>query len=108
MTKLSFATHDYSTSLEQYQNLLKLAESNALTKNYIEKSITNLLDMISAPSVSNTGAQGYNQFLQRFFQETLAYLEKCQNERLWFKTNVKLAKLFLDSKDYGSFPKVSW
>jgi COP9 signalosome complex subunit 2 len=32
--------------------------------------------------------------LERFYDTTLASLKDSQNERLWFKTNMKLAKLW--------------
>jgi COP9 signalosome complex subunit 2 len=32
--------------------------------------------------------------LEKFYDTTLASLKDSQNERLWFKTNMKLAKLW--------------
>lgn len=31
---------------------------------------------------------------------------QAKNERLWFKTNLKLCKLYLDSKEYGRMTKI--
>ena len=44
--------------------------------------------------------------MERFYQITLTALEEQQNERLWLKTNLKLAKLWLDRKEYGRLNKI--
>jgi hypothetical protein len=37
-------------------------------------------------------------FLEKFYDTTLSALKDSQNERLWFKTNMKLAKLWFDKQ----------
>lgn len=39
-------------------------------------------------------------WLHRFYDKTLAALKSSQNERLWFKTNMKLAKLWFDKHEF--------
>ena len=45
-------------------------------------------------------------FMERFYSITLMALEEQQNERLWLKTNLKLAKLWLDRQEYGQLNKI--
>lgn len=40
------------------------------------------------------------KYMQQFYSHTLQSFQDTNNERLWLKTNIKLAKLFLDKKDY--------
>lgn len=43
--------------------------------------------------------------VEKFYSLTLQSFQSTNNERLWLKTNVKLAKLLLDRKDYASVSK---
>lgn len=43
--------------------------------------------------------------MEKFYSATLDSFQSTNNERLWLKTNIKLAKLFLDRKDYTSVAK---
>jgi COP9 signalosome complex subunit 2 len=43
--------------------------------------------------------------VEQFYSLTLQSFQSTNNERLWLKTNVKLAKLLLDRKDYQSVTK---
>ncbi|CAO3617010.1 unnamed protein product [Cunninghamella blakesleeana] len=45
-------------------------------------------------------------FMEAFYQTTLDSLVETKNERLWVKTNLKLAKLWLDRKEYGKLNKI--
>ena len=36
------------------------------------------------------------ELLQEFYETTLTALQEAKNERLWFKTNLKLGKLWFD------------
>ena len=46
------------------------------------------------------------RFMEQFYSITLKALEESKNERLWTKTNLKLAKLWLDRKEYGQLNKI--
>lgn len=46
------------------------------------------------------------QVLQEFYETTLKALEKARNERLWFKTNLKLANLWFKKQEYGRLAKI--
>lgn len=44
-------------------------------------------------------------YMERFYDMTLEAFKGTNNERLWLKTNIKLAKLWLDRKEYGRLAK---
>jgi COP9 signalosome complex subunit 2 len=71
---------------------------HAVTRNYSEKSIGAILDLIS--TAHDTG------FMEQFYSTTLNALEESKNDRLWFKTNLKLANLWLQLQEYQRIPKV--
>lgn len=72
---------------------------SAVTRNYSEKSINNLLDFVDKASADDPSSAGAS--IEQFYSLTLASFQATNNERLWLKTNVKMAKLWLDRKDYG-------
>jgi COP9 signalosome complex subunit 2 len=43
--------------------------------------------------------------MEEFYSQTLDSFQSTNNERLWLKTNIKLARLWLDRKDYGQLTK---
>lgn len=45
------------------------------------------------------------QSMEKFYSLTLQSFQSTNNERLWLKTNVKLAKLLLDRKEYAAVAK---
>jgi COP9 signalosome complex subunit 2 len=46
------------------------------------------------------------ELLQNFYETTLDALKEAKNERLWFKTNTKLGKLYYDREDYNKLQKI--
>src|ERR1700733_10158516 len=84
---------DYLQAVEHYRELLTYIKS-AVTRNYSEKSINNMLDYIS---LSNDPAD--MACMGDFYSLTLESFEGTNNERLWLKTNIKLSKLWLDRKE---------
>ncbi|KAF9210660.1 COP9/signalosome complex subunit Csn2 [Podila verticillata] len=97
MVKLSFKMGNYDKTLEYYEQLLPYTKT-AVTRNYSEKSINNILDFISSSSDM--------VFMEKFYQTTLLALKDANNDRLLVKTNLKLAKLWLDRKEYGRLSKI--
>lgn len=69
---------------------------SAVTRNYSEKSIDNMLNFIEKASDDPAAVQ----CMERLYSLTLQCFQSTNNERLWLKTNIKLAKLLLDRKDY--------
>jgi COP9 signalosome complex subunit 2 len=81
--------------VEHYKELLTYVKS-AVTRNYSEKSINNMLDFIEKAAED---ADAY-RCMEKFYALTLDIFQSTNNERLWLKTNIKLARLWLDRKDY--------
>lgn len=46
------------------------------------------------------------ELLQNFYETTLEALKDAKNDRLWFKTNTKLGKLYFDRNDFGKLQKI--
>lgn len=44
--------------------------------------------------------------LENFYELTLESLKHAKNERLWFKTNRKLADLYLQNSDWAALTNV--
>jgi COP9 signalosome complex subunit 2 len=81
---------------QKYDQLI--IHSEHVTKNYHEKSINNILDLVSTCSDM--------LFLEHFYNKTLDSLLQASNDRLWSKTNLKLAKLWLDRKEFSRLGKI--
>eukprot|EP00053_Salpingoeca_punica_P009737 m.87658 g.87658 ORF g.87658 m.87658 type:complete len:443 (+) comp15138_c0_seq2:104-1432(+) len=96
MMKIYFKKHDYKTMLEKYRLLLTYIKS-AVTRNYSEKSINSILDYVSASKQTD--------LLQEFYEITLLALQDAKNDRLWFKTTLKLGKTYLDQEDHAKLTK---
>lgn len=93
--KLEFKLHRYEKAVEHYQTLLTYVKS-AVTRNYSEKSINNMLDFIEKHAEDE---EAY-RCMEKFYSLTLESFQSTNNERLWLKTNIKLAKLWLDRHEY--------
>jgi COP9 signalosome complex subunit 2 len=91
---------DILKAVEHYTELLTYVKS-AVTRNYSEKSINNILDYIEKGAEDEKAGH----CMEEFYSQTLQSFQSTNNERLWLKTNIKLAKLFLDRKDYGAVSK---
>ncbi|RMZ77333.1 hypothetical protein DV737_g4364, partial [Chaetothyriales sp. CBS 132003] len=94
--KLEFALGRYDDAIKHYIELLTYVKS-AVTRNYSEKSINNMLDYIEKTASDKTAFK----CMEEFYSLTLDTFRQNNNERLALKTNLKLAKLFLDKKDYN-------
>ena len=79
---------DTSSMIAYYNQLLEY--STVVTRNAAEKKINSLLDFVS----SNNGS---SELLEQFYTSTLRGLADAKNDRLYFKTSVKLAHLYLSS-----------
>jgi len=93
MTKLTFRLGRFDAALAHYRVLLSYTKK-AVTRNTAEKSINKILDYVSASPAIDT------KQMQAFYEVTMQALEDARNERLSQKTNLKLAKLWLDRKEY--------
>ncbi|KAJ3249160.1 hypothetical protein HDU77_007842 [Chytriomyces hyalinus] len=95
--KIAFKLGRYDLVLKQYPVLLAYIKS-AVSRNYSEKSINNILDFMSTATDM--------KFLEEFYSLTLDCLNENKNDRLWVKTNLKLAKLWLDRKEFARLGKI--
>ncbi|KAJ4309103.1 COP9/signalosome complex subunit Csn2 [Fusarium piperis] len=98
--KLEFKLGQYDKAAEHYAELLTYVKS-AVTRNYSEKSINNMLDYIEKGSDGPEAVRS----MEQFYSLTLQSFQSTNNERLWLKTNIKLAKLLLDRKEYSAVAK---
>ena len=71
---------------------------SAVTRNQSEKKINSLLDHVSQSSDM--------KLLQDFYSITLASLAEANNERLWFKTQLKLCGLWFKLKEFSRMHKI--
>jgi len=94
--KTELALGRYDDAVKHYKELLTYVKS-AVTRNYSEKSINNMLDYIEKTADDQTAYK----CMEDFYSLTLETFQSTNNERLALKTNVKLAKLYLDKKDYN-------
>lgn len=97
MVKINFRLQQCDKMMVHYKQLLTYIKS-AVTQNHSEKSINAILDYISTSKQMNV--------LQEFYETTLEALKDAKNERLWFKTNCKLGKLYFDREDYQRLDKI--
>ncbi|MBA0674702.1 hypothetical protein Goari_016283 [Gossypium aridum] len=85
--KLYYRLGKYKEMMDSYREMLTYIKS-AVTRNYSEKCINNIMDFVSGSASQNF------DLLQEFYQTTLKALEEAKNERLWFKTNLWLQHLY--------------
>ncbi|XP_013778833.1 COP9 signalosome complex subunit 2 isoform X1 [Limulus polyphemus] len=97
MIKINFKMCNYNEMMMRYKQLLTYIKS-AVTRNYSEKSINSILDYISTSKQM--------ELLQEFYETTLEALKDAKNDRLWFKTNTKLGKLYFDRCEYLKLSKI--
>ncbi|ETW86826.1 hypothetical protein HETIRDRAFT_308154 [Heterobasidion irregulare TC 32-1] len=90
-----------SDALKTYTQLLTYTKS-AVTRNYAEKTVNGILDYVGA----GKGGPVEVDVLEKFYQVTKDALEEAKNDRLSVKTNLKLAKLWLDRKEYGRLSRL--
>ena len=94
--KVSFGMGNYDETLKLYIRLLPY--SKVVTKNDFEKAVNNILDLVSAAHDL--------RFMEKVYEITLESLSESKNDRLWTKTNLKLAKLWLQRKEHSKMSKI--
>ncbi|KAH7107000.1 PCI-domain-containing protein [Auriculariales sp. MPI-PUGE-AT-0066] len=107
-TKLLYLKlHRPKDALATYQQLLTYTK-NSVTRNYSEKSINSVLDYVGGASKTG-GIKDANvdlDILEQFYEATRLALAESKNDRMLVKTNLKLAKLWLDRKEYSRLTKI--
>lgn len=79
--KLYYRLGKYKEMMEAYRMMLTYIKS-AVTRNYSEKCINNIMDFVSGSASQNFG------LLQEFYQTTLKALEEAKNEVGFFRIKV--------------------
>lgn len=97
MVKINYKLQQYDQMMKRYKELLTYIKS-AVTRNHSEKSINSILDFISTSKQM--------ALLQEFYETTLDALKDAKNDRLWFKTNCKLGKLYYDCEDFNKLGRI--
>ncbi|KAL3277406.1 hypothetical protein HHI36_012755 [Cryptolaemus montrouzieri] len=92
IVKINFQLKNYDETMRKYKELLSYI-NHAVTKNHGEKSINSILDYTSTSRDID--------ILKDFYETTLDALKLAKNDRLWFKTNTKLGKVYLEREEYG-------
>lgn len=122
MIKINFKLLNYDEMMRRYKQLLTYIKS-AVTRNHSEKSINSILDYISTSKnvrshlnniisptrthlIINQCETFQMELLQNFYETTLDALKDAKNDRLWFKTNTKLGKLYFDRNDFTKLQKI--
>jgi len=106
MVKLHFKRGKYDEMMSAYKSMLTYIKS-AVTRNYSEKVINKVLDLVSAPSSQGEQDDARQmELLHTFYETTLTALQEAKNDRLWFKTNLKLGKLWFDREEYTRLQRI--
>eukprot|EP00300_Choanocystis_sp_HF-7_P003086 c12322_g1_i1.p1 GENE.c12322_g1_i1~~c12322_g1_i1.p1 ORF type:complete len:444 (-),score=116.12 c12322_g1_i1:35-1327(-) len=96
IVKILFKQQKYQDMMRRYDEFL--ATMDTVTRNFSESSINSVLDFVSMSQDMD--------ILQQFYERTLEALKQAKNERLWFKTNLKLGKLYYDKEEFGKLQKI--
>lgn len=116
VVKIHHRLGNHAESVEGYKRLLGFI-AGAVTRNYAEKVVNSVLDFVSVtpPGSANPNANAANDqpqqlepsFLQSFYELTLDALRQpnAHNERLWFKTHLKLCSLWFEAREFGKMAR---
>lgn len=95
LTKLYMRKGEGKKVSEKFKQFMEYTKS-AVTSNYSEKGINSILDSASLGKD--------NALTEELFQIAVNALQQQKNERVWFRTNLKLGKFLFD---HGEFPKLA-
>ncbi len=90
LVTIYFTLGIYDKMIERYRGMLEYISS--VTRNECTDAINAILDTLTSGTDNHVMAEMY--------EITLIALKSANNERLWFNTNLKLAKLYLEDKKY--------
>ncbi|KAF2899734.1 hypothetical protein ILUMI_06442 [Ignelater luminosus] len=97
IVKINFKLKNYGETMCKYKELLTYIKQS-VTKNHGEKSINSILDYTSSSKDI--------EVLQDFYETTLEALKHAKNDRLWFKTNTKLGKVYLERGEFNKLAHI--
>ena len=73
-----------------------------VSRNKSEKCINSLIETVAGSMSSSADSK----LLFNFFDTTLSAFKEVKNERLWFKTCLRLGKLMFDQGDYAKVESI--
>jgi len=97
LTKLYFQQGHNKKVIEKFKALMDYTKS-AVTSNYSEKGLNSVLDAVSLGKDIN--------LMEELFTVALNTLKEQKNERVWFRTNLKLGKLLFDADEFSKLAKI--
>jgi len=113
LVSLYFISGKYQLMLERYRTMLSYMAS--VTRNECTDAINSVIDSISVGPISSlnhkqqqigeSGELCYD-VLSQVYEITLVALKNSNNERLWFNTNHKLAKLYLETRKFDEVERL--
>jgi len=83
--------------IEKFKAFMDYTKS-AVTSNYSEKGLNSVLDAIGTGKDIN--------LIEQLYTIALATLKSQKNERVWFRTNLKLGKLLFDAGEFAKLGKI--
>jgi COP9 signalosome complex subunit 2 len=86
LVKVHFILKEYIKMIQRYRDML--IYMSEVTRNECTESINVILDTLLTATDPHV--------LSEMYEITLEALKSAKNERLWFNTNLKLAKLYMD------------
>jgi COP9 signalosome complex subunit 2 len=96
LVTIHFALGMYQQMTARYRDMLNYIGS--VTRNECTDAINAILDTLTVATDVNV--------LSEMYEITLIALKSANNERLWFNTNHKLAKLYLDANRMGEVERL--
>ena len=96
LVTLQFRLGDHEAMCAAYGDMLQYIST--VTRNECSEAINSILETIS----------GLSDFkvLSRMYEITFGALKEANNERLWFNTNVKVGKVYLQNRDFARVQKI--
>lgn len=100
LVTIHFELKGYEAMVTRYREML--VDMPLVTRNECTEAINAVLEMLSAAAESS----GTSEVLVSMFEITLEALKSANNERLWFNTNLRLAKLHLDMHHFAEVERL--
>lgn len=97
LIKLYFNKGDNKKVVDRFAKFMEYTKS-AVTSNYAEKGINSVLDTVSTSKDL--------PLVEEVYTTCLSALKKFNNERVWFRTNLRLGKLLFDHEEHGKLAKI--
>jgi len=98
LTKLYHKVGNNKKVVDKFRQLMEYTKY--VTSNYSEKGINSVLDGIGIAAGKDLN------IVEEVYNTCLAALKAANNERVWFRTNLKLGKLLFDADEHAKLAKI--